>query len=127
MPNALELMQMQAKALFTHDEKNFIREINDMYHAPAPRFFLGRTMEGNVMRFRYDLPEGIIKRLTDLVAAQPLHDSLQTDTVLLEKIKEILQEHQEIQKIYEGPAYKLPRPTALPGGVMKSLQIMCTF
>lgn len=119
MPNALELMQMQAKALFTHDEKNFIREINNMYHAPAPRFFLGRTMEGNVMRFRYDLPEGIIKRLTDLVAEQPLHDSLQTDTVLLEKIKEILQEHHEIQKIYEGPAYKLPRPTALPGGVMK--------
>ncbi len=119
MPSALELMEMQAKALFTHVGKNFIREINDMYHAPAPRFFLGRTPLGNVMRFRYDLPEGIIKRLTDLVAAQPLHESLQTDTVLLEKIKEILQEHQEIQKIYEGPAYKLQRPASLPDGVVK--------
>jgi hypothetical protein len=119
LPNVLELMELQARALFIQDGNNFIREINDMYHAPAPRFFLGRTMEGNVLRFRFDLPKEIIKRLTDLAFAEPKHDNLQTDTVLLTKIKKILQEHQEIQKIYEGPAYNLPRPTALPGGVVK--------
>ncbi len=119
MPSELGLMEMQAKALFTHDENNFIREINDMYHGPAPRFFLGRTLEGNVLRFRFDLPEGIAQRLTDLVAAEPRHDSLKINEVLFEKIKGILQEHQEIQKTYEGPAYRLPRPKSLPNGVVK--------
>jgi hypothetical protein len=119
LPSALELMEIQARALFTHDGNNFIREINDMYHGPAPRFFLGRTLEGNVLRFRYDLPESIVQRLTDLVAAEPMHDILPMDSALLEKIKEILWEHQEIQKIQEGPAYSLPRPASLPGGVVK--------
>lgn len=119
MHSTLELMEMQAKALFTYDENSFIHEINDMYHAPAPRFFLGCTEEGNVIRFRFNLPEGIIKSLKDLVTAEPRHDSLQIDTVLLKKIQGILQEHQEIQKIHEGPAYKLPQPTSLPSGVVK--------
>lgn len=119
MPSALELMEMQVKALFTHDKSNFIREINDMYHTSAPRFFLGHTAEGNVLRFRFDLPEGIAQRMAALITAEPMYDSLQIDAVLLEKIKGILREHQEIQKIHEGPAYKLPQPTSLPSGVVK--------
>jgi hypothetical protein len=115
----LELMEMQARALFTHDEKNFIREINDMYHAPAPLFFLGRTLEGDVLRFRFDLPESVAKRLAHLIAAEPMRDNIPMDTVLLEKIKGVLREHQEIQKIQEGPAYSLPRPAVKPDGVVK--------
>jgi len=119
MPNKLELMEMQTKALFTHDNNNFIRNINDLDGAPAPRFFLGRTPEGNVMRFRYDLPQGIIKKLTNLVAAESTSFNLPRNTVLLEKIKEILKEHQEIQKIFEGPAYRIPRGLAFPSDVIK--------
>jgi hypothetical protein len=117
--SVLELMEMQARALFTYDKNNFICEINDMYHAPAPRFFMGRTLEGDVLRFRYDLPEGIIKRLKALIANEPMHDKVSIDSALLKKIKEILQEHQEIQKIQEGPAFSLLRPTSLPSGVVK--------
>lgn len=119
MSNALELMEMQAQALFTYDGNKNIREVNDMYHGPAPRFFLGRTLEGDVLRFRFDLPHEIAKRLADLIAAEPAHEMLQMDPILLEKIKGILREHQEIQKILEGPAYKLPRPTVLPDDVVK--------
>lgn len=67
MPSKLELMERQTKALFTHDDDNYIRYINDFYGDPAPRLFLGRTDEGNVIRFRYDLPKSIIKKLADLV------------------------------------------------------------
>jgi hypothetical protein len=69
-------MEMQAQALFTYDGNNNIREVNDMYHGPAPRFFLGRTLEGNVLRFRFDLPHEIAKRLADLIAAEPAHEML---------------------------------------------------
>lgn len=119
MLNKLELMEMHVKALFTHDNNNFIRNVNDLDGATAPRFFFGRTSEGNVLRFRYDLPQGIIRKLTNLVTMEPISCNLQRNTVLLEKIKEILQEHQEIQKIFEGPAYKLPRGITFPSDVLK--------
>lgn len=119
MLNKLELMEMHVKALFTHDNNNFIRNVNDLDGDLAPRFFFGRTFEGNVLRFRYDLPQGIIRKLTNLVTMEPISYNLQRNTVLLEKIKEILQEHQEIQKIFEGPAYKLPRGITFPSDVLK--------
>ncbi len=119
MLTKLELMEMQAKALFTHDNNNFIRNINDLDGAPAPRFFLGRTPDGNVLRFRYDLPQAVIRKLTDLVNAESINNDLSRDTVPLEKIKEVLQEHGEIQKIYEGPAYKIPREITFPSDVIK--------
>jgi hypothetical protein len=107
MPNKLELMEMQAKALFTHNNDNFIRNINDLGGAPAPRLFYGRTAEGNVLRFRYDLPQEVIRKLTNLVSIEPSCCDLPRSTVSFEEIKKILQEHKEIQNIYEGPAYKL--------------------
>jgi hypothetical protein len=119
MSNKLELMEMQVKALFTHDNNNFIRNINDLDGAPAPRFFFGRTPDGNVLRFRYDLPQDIIRELTNLVTMGPVDYNLPKSTVLLDKIKEILQGHGEVQKIYEGPAYKLPRRIAFPSDVIK--------
>lgn len=119
MSNKLELMEMQVKALFTHDSNNFIRNINDLDGAPAPRFFFGRTPDGNVLRFRYDLPQDIIRKLTNLVTMEPIDYNLARSTVLLDKIKEILQGHGEVQKIDEGPAYKLPRGIAFPSDVIK--------
>ena len=119
MLSKLDLMELQAKALFTHDDNGFIREINDMGHAPAPRFFLGCTSEGNVLRFRYDLPRDIIKKIEELVALAPMEGSRQMDTALLAKLKGILQVHQEVQKIYAGPAYRLPRGTTVANDVLK--------
>jgi GNAT superfamily N-acetyltransferase len=122
MPNKLELMELQAKALFTHDSEFLIRNINDPDSKPAPRFFLGRTPEGDVLRFRYDLPQEFIKRLTELLEKEPGSCDLTRDAALLEKIKEILGEHQEVQKVHEGPAYKLPRGNHFPKDVIRITQ-----
>ena len=119
MLNKLELMEMQAKALFTYDNNNSMRNINDLDGAPAPRFFLGCTPDGNVLRFRYDLPQELISKVTNLVNSEPINNTLTRNTVILEKMKGILKEHGEIQKIYEGPAYKLPRGITFPSDVIK--------
>lgn len=119
MLNKLELMEMQAKALFTYDDNNFMRNINDLEGAPAPRFFLGRTSDGNVLRFRHDLPQAIIRKLTNLINTESININLSRDVIILEKIKDILQEHKEIQKIFEGPAYKIPRGITFPSDVIK--------
>lgn len=119
MLNKLELMELQAKALFTYDNNNFMRNINDLDGAPAPRFFLGCTPDGNVLRFRYDLPQERISKLTNLVTTEPINNNITRDTIISDKIKGILQEHGEIQKIYEGPAYKLPRGIPFTSDVIK--------
>lgn len=119
MLNKLELMELQAKALFTYDNHNFMKNVNDLDGAPAPRFFFGCTPEGNVLRFRYDLPEVMISKLTNLVTVEPINNNLTRNTVILKKIKGILQEQEEIQKIFEGPAYKIPRGVTVPDDVIK--------
>jgi hypothetical protein len=122
VPNKLELMEMQARALFTHDDNNFIRNINELNGAAAPRLFYGRTPEGNVLRFRYDLPQDVIRKLINLVSTEPIYYNLPRSTVLLKKIKEILQEHKEIHKVYEGPAYKLASGIIFSTDVIKITQ-----
>ena len=119
MINKLKLMEMQVKTLYTHDNKNFIRNINDLDGKSAPRFFYGRTLEGNVVRFRYDLPQDIMKNLTELIDGETISCNLPKTTVLLEKIKEILQGHGKIQEIDEGPAYIVPKGIKFPRDVVR--------
>ena len=53
--NAREMMRIQAEALFTHDLNGRLSRVNEPNGARAPRFFLGRTAQGRVWRFRDDL------------------------------------------------------------------------
>ena len=57
MLSDLELVRIQVQTLFTQDERGRLLAINEPGGEPAPRFFLGRTTQGNVQPFRYDLPE----------------------------------------------------------------------
>ncbi|TBL80424.1 GNAT family N-acetyltransferase [Paenibacillus thalictri] len=68
-----ELMELHAAALFTHDPNMRLRAINEPWPgaAQAPRFFLGRTMEGpTVRRYRHDLSDELIERLETLCAEE---------------------------------------------------------
>jgi hypothetical protein len=58
-----QLIEIQTNTLFTHDNAGRIVAVNEPDGAAAPRFFLGRTVEGNVWRFRHDLPEHLIQQL----------------------------------------------------------------
>ena len=59
----LELLDIQIDNVFTHDAAGRIVAINEPDGDPAPRFFLGRTGEGNTWRIRHDVPESIARRL----------------------------------------------------------------
>jgi GNAT superfamily N-acetyltransferase len=101
-------MELQVKALFTHDKDNMLRNINEFKGTAAPRLFYGRTVEGSVLRFRYDLPDIIKEGINKIIAEEPIHEYLPNSPMCLEKLKEVLQQHAEIQYIWEGPAYELP-------------------
>jgi hypothetical protein len=57
------LMEMHVEALFTHDAEGRLRRVNEPGGAEAPRFFLGRTAEGAVWRFRHDVDAALRREL----------------------------------------------------------------
>lgn len=69
----LELMDIHARALFTHSAESRLLFVNEPDNAatPAPRLFLGRTRGGNVWRLRADVPDKLRKELDALCADEP--------------------------------------------------------
>ncbi|MBA3946338.1 MAG: GNAT family N-acetyltransferase [Herpetosiphonaceae bacterium] len=115
----LQLLELQADALFTHDATGRIRWINEPGERPAPRFFFGRTKEGNLWRFRHDVPLEVVRRLETLAAAEPVTDDLCAEPVHLAAYQTALQEHAEIAGQSWGPAYYFPDEIQVPSnGVM---------
>jgi RimJ/RimL family protein N-acetyltransferase len=110
--NALQLMRLQVPALYVLDQDGRLRYIGEPGYAedeldPAPRFFMGRTAEGNVWAFRHDLPDGVVRELEELCALEaPL--TVKTPPKQSVHIKAVLKAHQPITAEERGPAYWLP-------------------
>ena len=64
-------MRIHVEALFTHNEGLRIESVNQPNGGVAPRFFLGRTIAGNLWRFRTDLPGDLVKELKKLCNGEP--------------------------------------------------------
>ncbi|MGG2066953.1 hypothetical protein [Bacillus sp. S14(2024)] len=56
MAQEYKLMEIQADVLFKYDSSGRMTEINEPEGLVAPLFFLGRTREGNVIRFNTMFP-----------------------------------------------------------------------
>ena len=108
----LQLLDLQIDALFTHDAAGRISFVNEPGGDRAPRFFFGRTGEGNRWRVRDDLPEGLARRLHDLAADEPVRDDLRAEPRHLAAFRAALGTMHEVQSSYTGPAYRFPE--ALP-------------
>ena len=89
----------------------------------APRFFLGRTPEANLWRFRDDLPEELVKKLEALCFDEPSFDEPSLDEPIskdwqsrprhFDAYMKLLESHAPVQNIWAGPVYhftKLPEP-----------------
>jgi RimJ/RimL family protein N-acetyltransferase len=104
----LDLINIQARALFTHDSASRLLSVNepDGANVPAPRLFLGRTRAGNIWRFRAGLPEELCDELNALCADEPpLDDDFKTRPRQLEKIIRLLEADAPLEEISSGPAY----------------------
>ncbi len=62
----LELMRLHVEALFACDDAGRLVAVNDPGGARAPRFFLGRTVAGNLSWFRDDVDTATAVELTAL-------------------------------------------------------------
>ncbi|KIL39149.1 hypothetical protein SD70_22075 [Gordoniibacillus kamchatkensis] len=116
-PTAYDLMEFHVEALFTHDRNMRLHTINEPWpgEAPAPRFFLGRTVEGTaICRFRHDVPEKLIEQLKELCADEPAVTDFRTKPKHFEAYMNLLQG----ERFTMGPCY------LVPGDVAPSLQVV---
>jgi GNAT superfamily N-acetyltransferase len=112
--SALELIELHAHTLFTHDAAGKLVAINERRARPAARFFLGWTARGVIWRVRHDLPAGLADRLGALVAAMPLDDDIERLPSCLPEVRAALAEHGPIAVEESGPEYCFPDIIAEP-------------
>lgn len=126
VPADLKLMELQTSALFVSDldgRLRFIREpgYEEAELDPAPRFFMGRTPEGNVWCFRHDPPAGLMQELEDLCRTEtvlPRYTTATDEPRNAAAIRDILASHAPITAEERGPAYRVPDGVPVPEHVV---------
>lgn len=112
-------LQLMARAIttgFLVDTTGRLHSVNEPGDAYAsPRFFMGRTPDGNIWRFRHDVPASVVVQLDALCDAEPVMADVTTQTPGADVIRTALQTHAPIEIEERGPAYlfpdDLPSPT----------------
>ncbi|HET9222903.1 MAG TPA: GNAT family N-acetyltransferase [Roseiflexaceae bacterium] len=116
-PHDLQLMEIQAETLYRYDADGRMLCVNEPGDPQADRFFMGRTLQGNLWRFRYDLPAAIVEQLEALCRAEPVSAELASPPLHYQAIRAVLQSHAPIEGEYRGPAYRVPDNVQPPAGI----------
>lgn len=109
MTTDLDLMRFHVEALFTHDANSDLVAVNEPDGAPAPRFFIGRTRDGIVCRFRRDLDletRRALRAACEVQMSKPQPLDMPTDPL---PYQEILSRNAQVERTWFGPAYCIPR------------------
>src|SRR3712207_676216 len=104
----LDYMETQARTLFLFTPCGRLLYTNESHHPPAPRFFMGRTAEGNLWYFRHDLPEELVQQLDQLCRAEPISTDFTQPPKNYAAIRALLSSHSPIGSEWRGPAYVFP-------------------
>ncbi len=116
MLSDLELLTLQTETLFVQNEAKRLLYTNEPDKPEAPRFFLGRTNQGVICRFRDDVPEKLCQELAELAG--------ETEVWRLDEpgdlgpFQTVLRQHGPIQSIESGPAYRFPGTVQPSPGVV---------
>ncbi len=107
-PTDLELLDMQADALYVHDTHNrLLRNNVSDSDQPTPRFFMSCSLSGNIWRTRCDLSDELAAELDGLAAAEPILTDLSQPPDLT-KYTQLLERYAPVTNTHAGPAYYLP-------------------
>jgi hypothetical protein len=105
----LELLELHARTLFTHDAAGRLVAINEVRGRQAPRFFLAWGAHGAIWRVRHDLPPALVTRLGELVSAGSATDDRTQLPACVPAVRAALAEHAPVADSPEsGPAYCFP-------------------
>ena len=110
---------MQASTLFVCDTNGRLRFIREPGYEepeldPAPRFWMGRTLEGNVCRFRYDLSADLVRDLEQICRSEPPAANVAELPLTATTIRAALHAQAPIMQEQRGPAYWIPDNIHVP-------------
>jgi len=108
----LDLLRIHVDAMYVHDQYSRIESINDWSGGVAPRFYLGRTREGNLWRFRSDLADEVVDELLGLCREEPAPTVASAAPDHRAEYLRILASHTPIETVYAGPTYWFPAVVA---------------
>jgi len=100
-----DLALKRVEALYRYDGHGYLTSINERNGRAAPRFFLMRTVDNVVCRFRADLPRDLASRLEALCNKEPVGDLSGKLPVHYAKYLELLSSHAPVDRVWAGPAY----------------------
>jgi RimJ/RimL family protein N-acetyltransferase len=110
----LALMELKARALFTHGERGRIVASNEPEPVRAPRLFLGRTRAGAIWRVRDDLPADVVTDIARIVADEPPLAAPRRRPETLDALCRTLAAHAPVSDVWEGPAWQCPESILAP-------------
>ena len=106
--NARRLMQLHVEALFTCDDAGRLVVVNEPGGKAAPRFFLGRTADGNAWWFRHDVDARLVSDLDALCESLPTAREFDAGLDTAAPILACLTRVGPVRKTWSGPAYRFP-------------------
>lgn len=102
------LMRFHIEALFTHDADGNLGRINEPDGAPAPRLFVGRTVDGVVRRFRHDVAPDLRRELDTALHEGHLERQTLDSRMDPSRYQAILGRVAPVERTWEGPAFLFP-------------------
>lgn len=102
-----EVMVLHVGTGYQQDDRNRLVAINDWQQRSVPRFWLGRTPESVIWRFRHDLPESICVELDSVCCREKVFDT-NTAQVAVDSYQKILRKHGLSAAPCGGPVYWFP-------------------
>ena len=126
--SALALMERHVEALYTHDARGRILHVREHDGAPAPRFFLGRTVEGAVRRYRRDVDDVLRRELEAAFADDVLPDDARGAGAAAElaRYAVILGRAASVEQTWIGPAFSFPDALPAPHATSESTVVRVT-
>jgi hypothetical protein len=109
----LELLTKRVGALYVTDERGRLVGTNEWDARPAPRFHLMLTAHGLIRRFRGDLSDDLIQALESICRREPRREPGSDLPVLRRELLQALGDHGDVEKVWCGPAYRLPATASL--------------
>lgn len=117
-----DLLDLHARVLFTHDGDGRLDQVNEPDGPPAPRFYVGQSYEGRLLRFRRRVSPHVVAALEQLAASEPIASDLRCSQEFLERCRRILAEERAIDAEVAGPAYRFPDEQHIPSNIISSTQ-----
>lgn len=107
-------MELHIDTLYRIDKNGQLCAINEPGYPTAPRFYMGKTTEGNSWRFGAELPSNIIEAIDRLCRAEAIATDLSALPDNYQSIHKLLDQPLVNAVEYRGPAYWIPQTAPRP-------------